>query len=159
MAEGIEYLTFSRFYFEVEGKDKLLISKVSGISITIETTDATAPIGATKDIKTATQATPTGTSTENITLEFVSTGDNNTLIEWYLKCHPKPRDGGARKQMDERYTASLVFYKQDGGEGARWNITDAIPAKYSTSPVSAEGNELFIEKIEIAHAGLVRANI
>lgn len=159
---AIEYLTFSRFYFEVDGKTALLISKASGVSITIETTDQTKPIGSTKGnvgATTQTQATPTGVSTANITLEFVSTGDNNTLLEWYLRCHPKPRDGGGRKQMQQRLACSLVFYKQDGTEGARWNLIDAIPAKYKTTKVSAESNDLFKETIEIAHAGLVRANI
>ncbi|MDX2100071.1 MAG: phage tail protein [Leptolyngbyaceae cyanobacterium bins.59] len=159
---AIEYLTFSRFYFEVDGKTSLLISKASGVSITVEMTDQTKPIGSTKGnagAVTQTQATPTGVSTQNITLEFVSTADNNTLIEWYLRCHPKPRDGGGRKQMEQRLSCSLVFYKQDGTEGARWNIVDAIPAKYKTTKVSADSNDLFKETIEIAHAGLVRANV
>ncbi|MEO1523450.1 MAG: phage tail protein, partial [Cyanobacteria bacterium J06633_2] len=50
-------------------------------------------------------------------------------------------------------------YNQDGTEGARWNIQDAIPAKYKTTKVSAEGKDLFKETVEIAHSGLVRANI
>lgn len=70
-----EFLTFSRFYFEVNNNTKLLIAKASGISITIETTDQTAPIGSTKGSNrgaiTQTQATPTGVSTQNITLEFM----------------------------------------------------------------------------------------
>jgi len=160
---AIEYLTFSRFYFEIDGKTSLLISKASGVAITIEVTDQTKPIGSTKGsaagARTQTQATPTGVSTQNITLEFVSTADNNTLLEWYLRCHPKPRDGGPRKQMEQRLSCSLVFYKQDGAEGARWNIIDAIPAKYKTTKVSADSNDLFKETIEIAHAGLIRANI
>ncbi|MGI0485205.1 phage tail protein [Pantanalinema rosaneae CENA516] len=160
---AIEYLTFSRFYFEVDGKTRLLISKASGVAITIEVTDQTKPIGSTKGAgagaRTQTQATPTGVSTQNITLEFVSTGDNNTLLDWYLRCHPKPRDGGPRKQMEQRLACSLVFYNQDGTEGARWNIVDAIPAKYKTTKVSADSNDLFKETVEIAHAGLVRVNI
>lgn len=159
----VEYLTFGRFYFEVDGKTELLISKVSGVAITIETTDATKPIGSSKGgtigARTQTQATPTGVSTQNITLEFVSTADNNTLLDWYLRCHPKARDGGPRRQMEQRFACSLVFLHQDGTEGARWNIVDAIPAKYKTSKVGADSNNLFMETIEIAHAGLVRANI
>lgn len=159
----IEYLTFSRFYFEIDGMTQLLISKASGIKIGIENTDQTAPIGSTKGgnggARTQTQATPTGVSTENITLEFVSTGDNNSLLDWYLRCHPKSRDGGPRRQMQQRFACSLVFYNQDGTEGARWNMRDAIPAKYKTTKVSADGKDLFKEIIEIAHAGLIRANV
>ncbi len=159
----IEYLTFSRFYFEADrDKVKLLISKVSGVSITIEVTDPTKPIASTKGgggATTITQATPTGVSTQNITLEFVATSNNNVLLDWYLRCHPKADGGGSRRQMQERLACSLVFYNQDGSEGARWNIVDAIPAKYKTSKVSADSNDLFKETIEIAHAGLIRANI
>lgn len=158
----IEYLTFSRFYFEADGKVKLLISKVSGVSITIEATDPTKPIGSTKGnsgANTVTQATPTGVSTQNITLEFVSTSDNNTLLDWYLLCHPKSDGGGSRMQMQQRLACSLVFYKQNGAEGARWNIIDAIPAKYKTTKVSADANDHFKETIEIAHAGLIRARL
>ena len=96
----VEYLTFGRFYFEVDGKTRLLTSKVSGVSITI-----------------------------------------------------------ARRQMDQRLACSLVFLHQDGTEGSRWNIVDAIPAKYKTTKLGADTNNLFMETIEIAHAGLVRANI
>jgi phage tail-like protein len=159
----IEYLTLSRFYFEIDGKTQLLIAKASGIAISIETTDQSKPIGSTKGAgggaRTQTQATPTGVSTSNLTLEFVSTADNNTLLDWYLRCHPKPRDGGPRRQMEQRLSCSLVFYNQDGTEGARWNVVDAVPAKYKTTKVSADSNELFRETIDIAHAGLVRVNV
>jgi phage tail-like protein len=160
---AIEYLTFSRFYFEVDGMTELLIAKASGVKINVETTDQTAPIGSTKGTnggaRTQTQATPTGVTTENITLEFVSTDANTPLLDWYLRCHPKPRDGGPRNQMQQRFACSLVFYNQDGTEGARWNIRDAIPAKYKTTKVSAEGKDLFKETVEIAHSGLIRANV
>lgn len=160
---NIEYLTFSRFYFEIDGKDRLLIAKASGLAITIEVTDPTKPLGSTKGgtagARTQTQATPTGVSTQNVILEFVSTSDNNTLLEWYLRCHPKPRDGGPRRQMQQRLACSLVFYEQDGTEGARWNMIDAIPAKYKTTKLAADSNDLFKETIEIAHAGLIRVNI
>lgn len=160
-----EFLTFSRFYFEVNNNTKLLIAKASGISITIETTDQTSPIGSTKGSSkgaiTQTQATPTGVSTQNVTLEFITTADNNVLYEWYVTSHPKPRDGGARKQMENRVACSLVFLPQDGDEktGARWNIMDAIPANYKTTPLAADANGLFKETVEIAHSGLVRVNI
>lgn len=160
---AIEYLTYSRFYFEVDGMVKLLVAKASGIAITMEMTDQSKPIGSTKGVgggaRTQTQATPTGVSTANITLEFISTDDNSGLLEWYLRCHPKPRDGGPRRQMEQRLACSLVFANQDGTEGARWNLVDAIPAKYKTTKVSADSNELFQETVEIAHAGLNRVNI
>ena len=159
----IEYLTYSRFYFEVDGMVQLLIAKASGVAVSLEVTDQSKPIGSTKGAgggaRTQTQATPTGVSTANVTLEFVSTNDNSGLLEWYLRCHPKPRDGGPRRQMEQRLACSLVIYNQDGTEGARWNLRDAIPAKYKTTKVAADANELFKETVEIAHAGLIRVNV
>jgi phage tail-like protein len=155
----IEYLTVSRFYFEFNNQTQLLITKASGLSIGIDPAAEGQPIGVGKNIKTQTQITPAGVSYENMTLEFVTTATNDILLQWYLDCHPKPRDGGSRPQMQRRYQASLVFYRQDGREGARWSIRDAIPAKYSTTQVSAESTDLFKETVEVAHAGLIRVPV
>ncbi len=67
--------------------------------------------------------------------------------------------GGGRPSMKKRYEASLVFYKQDGSEGARWNIRDAMPAKYKTTQVKADSGDIFKETVEIAHAGLIRVPV
>lgn len=155
----VEYLTTSRFYFEFGGTggDTLLISKVSGLAITIDTAAQGQPIGVTKDIRTQTQITPVGVSYENLTLEFVSTMDNDALLDWYLACNPKSSVGGATEAFSNRNSASLVFYKQDGTEGARWNLRNALPVKYATTQLQSESTDLFKETIEIMHAGLIRA--
>ncbi len=155
----VEYLTASRFYFEFGGAggDTLLISKVSGLSITIDTAAQGQPIGVTRDIRTQTQITPAGVSYENLTLEFVTTMDNDALLNWYMACNPKSSIGGATEAFASRNSGSLVFYKQDGTEGARWNLRNALPVKYTSSQVQAESTDLFKETVEIMHAGLIRA--
>jgi phage tail-like protein len=152
----IEYLTVSRFYFEFNNRTQLLIAKVSGLSIAIDVAGEGSPIGIGKNIITETQFTPAGVSYQNMTLEFVSTGVNDILLQWYLACHPKASGGGGTAQMRNRFEASLVFYKQNAQEGARWNVRDAIPAKYTTTQVSTESSDLFKETVEVAHAGLIR---
>lgn len=152
----MEYLTVSRFYFEYDGSTRLLIAKCSGVSISIDPAAEGQPIGVGKGIVTQTQATPTGVTYENLTLEFVTTRENDILLNWYLDCHPKAAIGGGRRAMQNRFSGGLVFYKQDGTEGARWSIQDAIPAKYTTTQVQTESTDLFKETIEIAHAGLIR---
>ncbi|MEM9214876.1 MAG: phage tail protein [Cyanobacteria bacterium P01_F01_bin.150] len=152
----MEYLTTSRFYFEYDATTRLLISKCSGISISIDPAAEGQPIGVGKGIVTQTQTTPAGVSYENMTLEFVSTRENDILLNWYLDCHPKAAVGGGRPTMNNRFSGGLVIYKQSGFEGARWSIRDAMPAKYTTTQVQSESTDLFKETIEIAHAGLIR---
>ena len=152
----MEYLTTSRFYFEYDATTRLLISKCSGISISIDPAAEGQPIGVGKGIITQTQITPAGVTYENMTLEFVTTRENDILLNWYLDCHPKSAVGGGRPTMTNRFSGGLVIYKQDGSEGARWSLRDAIPAKYTTTQVQSESTDLFKETIEIAHAGLLR---
>ncbi len=153
-----ELLTSSRFHFEFggDGGDALLVSKVSGISITIDAAAQGQPIGIGKNIITQTQITPSGVSYENLTIEHVTTADNNALLDWYLACHPKSSTGGATEAYDSRHSASLVIYTQGSDEGVRWNIYNALPVKYTTTQVQAESTDLFKETIEIMHSGLVR---
>ena len=155
---GIEYLTGARFYFEFQGEggELLLISKVSGLSITIDVAGQGQPLGCTKGAITKTQYTPSGTTYENLTLEFVTMAENDSLLNWYLDSHPKAYMGGATEAWEKRSSASLVFYRQNGDEGARYNIRNALPVKYTSTQVSAESTDLFKETIEIMHAGIIR---
>ena len=155
-ATVLEYLTVTRFYFEFNNNTSLLISKASGLSITIDPASEGKPIGVRKNLATETQITPATVSYQNLTLEFVTAVDNDILLQWYVDAHPQGWGGGGRPAMQRRYPASLVFYKQDGSEGARWNILDAMPAKYKTTQVKADSADLFKETVEIAHAGLIR---
>ena len=53
----VQYLTSSRFYFEIDGVTSLLVKKVSGPEISMTVAGGDAAIGVTKDAKTQTQAT------------------------------------------------------------------------------------------------------
>jgi phage tail-like protein len=159
MPETPEYLTTSRFYFEITGNggsQSLLISKCSGVGINIDVAGEGAPLGVTKGAKTQTQYTVTGTTYQNVSLEFVVTKDNDILENWYNFVHPTSYAGGGTDWEKSRNEASLVFYKANGEEGARFNFVDAIPAKYSSTALSPDSTDYFKEKLEVAHAGLVR---
>lgn len=155
----MEYLTVSRFYLEINNNTRLLISKASGLSITIDPASEGKPIGVAKGLATNTQTTPATVSYQNMTLEFVTAAENDILLKWYVESHPQAMGGGGRNTMTQRYEASLIFYKQNGSEGARWNIKDAIPAKYKTTQVKADSADIFKETIEIAHAGMIRVPV
>ncbi|MBE9047730.1 phage tail protein [Pleurocapsales cyanobacterium LEGE 10410] len=153
-----ELLTGSRFHFEFAGAggDDLLISKVSGVSITIDAAAQGQPLGSGKNVRLQTQVTPAGVSYENLTIEHVTTMENNALLDWYLACNPKSSIGGGTEAHDSRYSASLVYYTQGAEEGVRWNVSNALPVKYTTTQLQAESTELFKETVEIMHSGLVR---
>ena len=156
---SIEYLTSSRFYFEFTENDTaydLLISKVSGLSITIDVAGQGQPLGVTRGAVTRTQHTPSGTTYENLTLEFVTMADNESLLNWYMSANPKAYMGGGTQAWDRRSSAGLVFYRQDGTEGARFSIRNALPVKYTSTQLSAESTDLFKETIEVMHAGILR---
>ncbi|MGC9524644.1 MAG: phage tail protein [Limnospira sp.] len=149
-----EYLTSSRFYFEFGNNTRLLISKVSGVSISIDPAAEGQSIGSGKNVKSETQITPASVTFENMTLEFVTTAENDALVQWYLECHPPAMTGGKTDAVSKVSQASLVLYKQDGAEGARWNLKDCLPAKYTTTQASSDSTDLFKETIEISHSGL-----
>ncbi|MBS0015262.1 MAG: phage tail protein [Arthrospira sp. SH-MAG29] len=149
-----EYLTSARFYFEFGNNTRLLISKVSGVSISIDPAAEGQSIGSGKDVRSATQITPASVTFENMTLEFITTAENDALVKWYLDCHPPAMLGGKTDAIAKVSDASLVLYKQDGSEGARWNLRDCLPAKYTTTQASSDSTDLFKETIEISHSGL-----
>ena len=154
-----EYLTSSRFYFEFtqnESAYELLISKVSGLSITIDVAGQGQPLGVSRNAITRTQHTPCGTTYENLTLEFVTMAENECLLDWYMSANPKAYMGGGRDGWERRSSAGLAFYKQNGDEGARYLIRNALPVKYTSTQLSAESTDLFKETIEIMHAGILR---
>jgi len=53
---------------------------------------------------------------------------------------------------------SIVLFDRQGNEKARWNFTNGWPAKWTGPSLNAEGNDIAIESLEIAHEGLERVS-
>ena len=161
MAQTPEYLTYSRFFFELSdgatgSSQQLKIQKLSGLNVTLEVAGEGESIGLQKGLKSNTQFTIASTSFENLSLEFVTTIENDILELWYKSCHPTSFAGGGTAWKDNRSTASVVFLNQDGSEGARYNIVDAIPTTYTTTQLASDSTDMFKETIEVHHAGIHR---
>ncbi|MEO1126896.1 MAG: phage tail protein [Cyanobacteria bacterium J06639_16] len=161
MAQTPEYLTYSRFFFELSdgvtgSSQQLKIQKLSGLNITVEVAGEGESIGVQKGLKSDTQFTVSSTSFENLSLEFVTTIENDILEQWYKSCHPTSFEGGGTQWNANRSIASIVFLNQDGSEGARYNIVDAIPTTYATTQMAPDSTDLFKESLEIHHAGVHR---
>jgi phage tail-like protein len=56
-----------------------------------------------------------------------------------------------------RKNGSIVLLDNAGTEKVRWNFFKAWPAKWTGPNLTAEGNDVAIETLELAHEGLVRA--
>ncbi len=56
-----------------------------------------------------------------------------------------------------RKNGSIVLMDRAGKEKARWNFFGGWPAKWTGPTFNAEGNDIAIETLEIAHEGLARA--
>jgi phage tail-like protein len=54
---------------------------------------------------------------------------------------------------------SVIMIAQDGfTEGARFNVVDGIPTKYTISPLNSKNNEVVIESLEIQNKGVTRVS-
>lgn len=84
----------------------------------------------------------------NITLKKGLT-DSMELYQW----RKLVEQSGAKKA---RKNISIVLIDEDGTDKARWDIVEAWPTKYDPSDLSAKGNEVLVEVLEIVHEGIKR---
>jgi phage tail-like protein len=90
---------------------------------------------------------PGMTKYSNIQLKW-GIADDHDLYDW----HNQAIQGNI-----QRRNGSIVLRNRRGDEVVRWNFVRAWPSKYTAPTFNAEGNDVAIEMIELAHEGLVRA--
>ena len=74
--------------------------------------------------------------------------DDAELWEW----RKKSMDGNV-----ERKNGSIVMLDESGAEKLRWNFVNGWPMRWTGPSLSAGGNEVAIEALEIAHEGVTKA--
>jgi phage tail-like protein len=89
---------------------------------------------------------PAQTKHANIVLKWGLSVDRE-LIDW----HQEIVDGTI-----DRRDGSIVLLDRRGQEVARWNFVRAWPTKYTGPALNAEGNDVAIETLELAHEGVRR---
>lgn len=118
-------------------------SEVSGFEISIETTEYREGNDPATPYKL-----PTLTKYSNITLKHGVT-DSLDLYNWIKEC--------VESGKYERKVVSVSALGEDGSSViATWEITEALPVKYTAPSFNALGNEVAIEALELAHEGLKR---
>jgi phage tail-like protein len=134
------FLNFN-FYVEIEKILTAGFHQVSGLDATIDVIEHREG-----GQNTTTRKLPGLTKHGNLSLRKGMTADM-TLYKWHRRCV---------EGATERHNGSVVVLDRAGQEVARWNFVRAWPTKYQGTELTAEGNDVAIEMIELAHEGLKR---
>lgn len=84
----------------------------------------------------------------NITLKKGTT-DSLDLYNWRKLVEEK----GA---LPARKNVSIILIDEGGDDKARWDIKEVWPIKYQASELSAKGNDILVETLELVHEGILR---
>lgn len=88
----------------------------------------------------------------NITLKWGVTDSLELYEKWR-----KPVEEGNMKAA--RKSVAIILMSEDGSPAARWEFENAWPIKYDAPDMSAKGNEVAIETLEIAHESMKRVKV
>lgn len=135
------YLNFN-FLVEIDGISRASFQEASGFDSTIDVIehreggDNTTP-----------RKLPGTTKYSNIVLKRGVT-DDAELYNWHRNV--------VLGNVDRR-NGSIVLMNRQGQEQVRWNFEAAWPTKWDGPDFNAEGNDVAIETLELAHEGVWRA--
>ena len=129
------------FLVELDGITRAAFQECSGFDSTIDVIEHREG-----GENTTLRKLPGMTKYSNITLKWGIT-DDLEIYTWHRQ---------AVLGNLERRNGSIVLLDRAGSEVARWNFVRAWPTKYDGPDLNAEGNDVAIEMIELAHEGVER---
>jgi len=135
------YMNF-QFLVEIDGITRAAFQQCSGFDSSIDVVEHREG-----GENTTVRKLPGMTKYSNIVLKWGMSDDQN-LYQW----HKAVIDGKI-----ERKNGSIVLLDRAGQEVARWNFVRAWPSKWDGPDFNAEGNDVAIETLELAHEGVSRA--
>jgi len=135
------YMNF-QFLVEIDGITRAAFQQCSGFDSSIDVVEHREG-----GENTTVRKLPGMTKYSNIVLKWGMSDDKN-LYQW----HKAVIDGKI-----ERKNGSIVLLDRAGQEVARWNFVRAWPSKWDGPDFNAEGNDVAIETLELAHEGVSRA--
>ena len=130
------------FLVEIDGITRAAFHEVSGFDSTIDVIEHREG-----GENTTVRKLPGMTKHSNIVLKW-GLADDADLYNWH-------RDAVNGKV--QRRNGSIVLLDRQGQERMRWNFVNAWPAKWDGPDFNAEGNDIAIETLELAHEGVSRA--
>jgi phage tail-like protein len=138
------YINYN-FRVEIDGITRAGFKEVSGLESSIDVIEYREG-----GDNTTTQKKPGMARYTNLMFRRGVTDDTD-MWTWHLQWI-KGDPAATRKQ------GFIVLYDRDGTtEKARWHFLNAWPVKWTGPSFNAEGKEMAIESLEIAHEGLERA--
>ena len=135
------YANFN-FLVEIDGITRAAFHEVSGFDSTVDVIEHREG-----GENTTLRKLPGMTKHSNIVLKWGLTDDTD-LFNWH-------RDVVNGKV--QRRNGSIVLLDRQGQERMRWNFVNAWPSKWDGPDFNAEGNDIAIETLELAHEGVTRA--
>jgi phage tail-like protein len=132
------------FLVEIQGIARAAFQEASGFDSSIDVVEHREG-----GENTTLRKLPAMTKYSNITLKWGTTDDRD-LYNWHRQW--VTGDPAAKRQ-----NGSIVLLDRQGREKVRWNFFNAWPAKWTGPSFNAEGNDVAIETLELAHEGLERA--
>ena len=134
------------FHFQVEwGEDTIGFSEVSGLGAetqVIEYRDGASPVYST-------QKMPGIQKYGNITLKRGVIEGNNAYFDWWKT---------AQLNKIERRDIIISLLNENHEPVMTWKVRNAWPTKIDGPGLKADGNEVAIESLELAHEGLTIEN-
>jgi len=130
------------FLVEIDGIARGAFQEVSGFDSTIDVIEHREG-----GENTTVRKLPGMTKYSNIVLKWGIT-DDMTLYTWHrdaIDVIPSFRRNG-----------SIVLLDRQRNEVARWNFVRAWPTKYNGPDFNAEGTDVGVEQLELAHEGVER---
>jgi phage tail-like protein len=127
------------FLVEMDGITRAAFQECSGFDSTIDVIEHREG-----GENTTLRKLPGMTKYSNIVLKWGMTDDTD-LYDW----HRQVVLGDI-----ERKNGSIVVLDRKGEEVARWNFYRAWPTKWDGPDLNAEGNDVAIETLELAHEGV-----
>ncbi|MBM3235937.1 phage tail protein [Candidatus Poribacteria bacterium] len=131
-----------RYRLEIDGIQQAGFSDASGFDTTVDVVEYREG-NETPTVRKLSGLTKYG----NLTLKWGITDSSMELYKWH-------RAGFLGKV--ERKNISVIVLDEEGSDVARWNFIQAWPTKYTPPTLTAKGNEVAIETLEIVHEGMER---
>ena len=141
-AQRIDPFGSTNFLVEIDGITRASFQQVSGFDSTIDVIEHREG----GDNMTP-RKLPGMTKHANIVLKWGLATDDE-LYRWH-------RD--VVRGVLQRRNGSIVLLDRQGQEVVRWNFFNAWPSKWDGPDLNAEGNDVAIETLELAHEGIERA--
>ena len=137
-----------RFRLEIDGINRAGFSEVVIGETTVDTIDYREGTDPPR-VRKLSGLTKFGT----VTLKhgLITGGSALDLYRWQA-------DVAAGLLTDRRKTVVIVVQNEQGADAARFVVSDAWPVKYVAGPLTATGNDVMIETLELANEGIERVD-